>query len=86
MITTHTLDTGEAEIAYDIHGPLPTANGRPPLFMIGQPMTADGFATLASHLPERTVITYDPRGLGRSTRQDGRTDNSRWSRRRMSMP
>ena len=25
--------------------------------------------------PERTVITYDPRGLGRSTRDDGRTVN-----------
>jgi pimeloyl-ACP methyl ester carboxylesterase len=43
--------------------------------MIGQPMTAGGFATLASLLPERTVVTYDPRGLGRSIRTDGRTDN-----------
>src|SRR6185503_2896105 len=25
---------------------------------------------------DRTVVTYDPRGLGRSTRSDGRTDNS----------
>jgi pimeloyl-ACP methyl ester carboxylesterase len=38
-------------------------------------MTASGFATLASHFPDRTVVTYDPRGLGRSTRQDGRVDN-----------
>jgi pimeloyl-ACP methyl ester carboxylesterase len=44
--------------------------------MIGQPMDASGFATLASHFPDRTVITYDPRGLGRSARKDGRTDNS----------
>jgi pimeloyl-ACP methyl ester carboxylesterase len=44
--------------------------------MIGQPMTAGGFATLASHFPDRTVVTYDPRGLGRSTRRDGRVDNS----------
>jgi pimeloyl-ACP methyl ester carboxylesterase len=43
--------------------------------MIGQPMCADGFAALAAQFPERTVITYDPRGLGRSTRTDGRTDN-----------
>jgi pimeloyl-ACP methyl ester carboxylesterase len=71
-----TLDTGEAEIAYDVHGPLPTADGRPPLLMIGQPMTASGFSTLASFFPDRTVVTYDPRGLGRSTRKDGRTDNS----------
>src|SRR5205085_286150 len=50
--------------------------GRPPLFMIGQPMDASGFGTLASHFPDRTVITYDPRGLGRSTRKDGRVDNA----------
>ncbi len=74
--TTHTLDTGEADLAYDVRGPLPTADGAPALFMIGQPMTAGGFDTLASYFPDRTVITYDPRGLGRSTRTDGRTDNS----------
>src|SRR6185312_3462677 len=76
MTTTRMLQTPEAEIAYDVHGPLPTADGRPPLLMIGQPMTAGGFAALASHLPDRTVISYDPRGLGRSTRSDGRVDNS----------
>jgi pimeloyl-ACP methyl ester carboxylesterase len=76
MTTTRTLATADADIAYDVDGPLPTADGRPPLFMIGQPMTATGFRTLASHLPDRTVITYDPRGLGRSTRRDGRVDNS----------
>ena len=72
---THTLDTGEADIVYDVQGPLPTADGRPALFMIGQPMDASGFRTLASYFPDRTVITYDPRGLGRSTRKDGRVDN-----------
>jgi pimeloyl-ACP methyl ester carboxylesterase len=76
MKTTHTLPTPEAEIAYDLHGSLPTADGRPPLLMIGQPMTASGFSTLASYFPDRTVVTYDPRGLGRSTRADGRVDNS----------
>src|SRR4051794_9468277 len=44
--------------------------------MIGQPMSASGFSTLASLLPDRTVVTYDPRGLGRSTRSDGRVDHS----------
>ena len=44
--------------------------------MIGQPMTANGFDTLASYFPDRTVVTYDPRGLGRSVRKDGRVDNS----------
>src|SRR4029077_16923892 len=73
---THTLDTAEAAIVYDVEGPLPTADGRPALFMIGQPMEASGFSTLASYFPDRTVITYDPRGLGRSLRKDGRTDHT----------
>jgi pimeloyl-ACP methyl ester carboxylesterase len=72
---THTLETAEAAIVYDVEGPLPTADERPPLFMIGQPMDASGFRTLASYFPDRTVITYDPRGLGRSIRKDGRVDN-----------
>jgi pimeloyl-ACP methyl ester carboxylesterase len=76
MTTTHTLETLGAEIVYDVRGPLPTLDGRPPLFMIGQPMDAGGFATLASHFPDRTVVTYDPRGLGRSIRTDGRVDNT----------
>src|SRR5215470_558531 len=76
MTTTHILETAGADIAYDVHGPLPTTDGRPPLFMIGQPMDASGFGTLASLFADRTVITYDPRGLGRSTRKDGRVDNT----------
>jgi pimeloyl-ACP methyl ester carboxylesterase len=76
MTTMHTLQTVEADIAYDVHGPLPTADGRPPLLMIGQPMEASGFRTLASHFPDRTVVTYDPRGLGRSARKDGRIDHA----------
>ncbi len=72
---THKLVTTEADIVYDVRGPLPAADGRPPLFMIGQPMDASGFSTLASFFPDRTVITYDPRGLGRSIRKDGQVDN-----------
>ncbi|WP_040700908.1 alpha/beta fold hydrolase [Nocardia vinacea] len=75
-MTTHTLETAGADIVYDVHGPLPTDGGRPPLVMIGQPMDAGGFSTLASYFPDRTVVTYDPRGLGRSTRKDGRVDNT----------
>ena len=75
-MTTHTLETNGADIVYDVHGPLPAAGGRPPLFMIGQPMDASGFSTLASYFPDRTVITYDPRGLARSVRKDHRTDHS----------
>jgi pimeloyl-ACP methyl ester carboxylesterase len=73
---THELVTQEAEIVYDVRGPLPTADGRPPLFMIGQPMDASGFTTLASYFPDRTVVTYDPRGLGRSSRKDGSVENA----------
>jgi pimeloyl-ACP methyl ester carboxylesterase len=75
-VTTQKLETTGADIVYDVYGPLPPAGGRPPLLMIGQPMDASGFSSLASHFPDRTVITYDPRGLGRSTRKDGRTDHS----------
>jgi pimeloyl-ACP methyl ester carboxylesterase len=75
MTTGLILETAEVDIAYDVLGPLPTADGRAPLFMIGQPMAAGGFATLASYFPDRTVVTYDPRGLGRSTRKDGRVDH-----------
>ncbi|MBO3089755.1 alpha/beta fold hydrolase [Cellulomonas dongxiuzhuiae] len=71
--TYRTLEVPGATIAYDVRGPLPTADGRPPLVLIGQPMDATGFGTLASHFTDRTVVTYDPRGIGRSTRDDGRT-------------
>ncbi|ALG09625.1 alpha/beta fold hydrolase [Kibdelosporangium phytohabitans] len=75
MATTHVLETPEVDLTYDLHGPVPAADGRPLLFMIGQPMEANGFTTLASYFPDRTVVTYDPRGLGRSsTRRDGKTD------------
>jgi hypothetical protein len=43
MTTMNVLETTGAEIAYDVLGPLPTADGRRPLLMIGQPMTASGF-------------------------------------------
>ncbi|MCC8481728.1 alpha/beta hydrolase [Streptomyces sp. CS149] len=71
---TYTLTTAGADLVYDVRGPLPTADGRPPLFLIGHPMDASGFAALAARFPDRTVVTYDPRGLGRSSRADGRVD------------
>lgn len=72
-LTQRTLEVPGATIAYDVRGPLPTADGQPPLVLIGQPMDASGFGTLASYLGDRTVVTYDPRGIGRSTRDDGST-------------
>lgn len=72
---TRTLELGEVDLTYDVAGPLPPADGRPPLLMIGQPMDASGFRALAAQLGDRTVVTYDPRGLGRSVRHDGRTES-----------
>lgn len=76
MTETHTLEVPGATVVYDVHGPLPSTDGRPPLMLIAQPMDASGFAALTPHFTDRTVVTYDPRGLGRSTRKDGRTDQT----------
>jgi pimeloyl-ACP methyl ester carboxylesterase len=73
---THTLALPGVELVYDVRGPLPPEGGRPVLLMIGQPMTAEGFGSLVEHFADRTVVTYDPRGLGRSVRTDGRLDNT----------
>jgi pimeloyl-ACP methyl ester carboxylesterase len=75
-VNERVLTTPEVDLVYDVHGPLPTTDGRPPLMMIGQPMDASGFRALRLLLPDRTVITYDPRGLGRSKRKDGREDHT----------
>jgi pimeloyl-ACP methyl ester carboxylesterase len=74
-VETHVLSTSGAEIVYDVYGPLPPADGRPVLLMIGQPMDASGFRALAQRFDDRTVVAYDPRGLGRSTRSDGLVTN-----------
>ena len=73
---THVLELPEVELVYDVRGSSPPGDGRPPLVVIGQPMTAEGFGTLASHFRDRTVVTYDQRGLGRSVRKDGMVDNT----------
>jgi len=69
-ISTKTLDVGDAVLTYDVRA-AEAPSDRRPLVLIGQPMTAEGFTTLASHFTDRTVVTYDQRGLGRSTRSDG---------------
>lgn len=76
MAGTVSLETPEATLVYDVRGPVPPGAGLPPLMLIGHPMDASGFGTLASHFQDRTVVTYDPRGLGRSTRRDGRTERT----------
>jgi pimeloyl-ACP methyl ester carboxylesterase len=69
---TQTLDVPGATLTYDVREAA-SASTEPVLLMIGSPMDASGFATLASHFPDRTVVTYDPRGVGRSPRADGGT-------------
>jgi pimeloyl-ACP methyl ester carboxylesterase len=39
-------------------------------------MDATGFTTLAGHFRDRTVVTYDPRGIGRSERTDGAKEST----------
>lgn len=66
---THTLDVPGAVLTFDIR-PAESGTAAPVLFLIGSPMGASGFGTLASHFPDRTVVTYDPRGVERSTKAD----------------
>ncbi|TXS49994.1 alpha/beta fold hydrolase [Streptomyces sp. t39] len=71
---TRTLDANGATLRYDIRtGADEAPGGEPALLLIGSPMDASGFVTLASFFTDRTVVTYDPRGVGRSTRTDGAT-------------
>jgi pimeloyl-ACP methyl ester carboxylesterase len=68
---THTLHVPGAELFYDVRRN--DHSTELPLLIVGSPMGAAGFATLASHFADRTVVTYDPRGAGRSQRTDGAT-------------
>ncbi|WP_280434945.1 alpha/beta hydrolase [Nocardia carnea] len=74
-IETRTLAAAGATLTYDIRGDLP---GRQltPLLMVGCPMEATGFGTLAEYFTDRPVVTYDPRGIGRSTRDNGATSGT----------
>jgi len=65
--TIRTLDAPGAVLTYDIRR---AESSDPVLLLIGSPMGAGGFATLAGHFPDRTVVTYDPRGVERSTKAD----------------
>jgi pimeloyl-ACP methyl ester carboxylesterase len=72
---TRTLDVPGATLTYDVRGDL-TDRDQPVLLMIGSPMAASGFPTLASHFTDRTVVTYDPRGTERSVRSGELTEVS----------
>lgn len=66
--TTHTLEVPGATLTYDVSRD--AASGKPPLMLVGSPMAAAGFASLKGHFPDRTIITYDPRGSERSVKAD----------------
>jgi pimeloyl-ACP methyl ester carboxylesterase len=68
---THTLEVPGAVLTYDVRpGPGPV------LLLIGSPMGAAGFGTLAGYFADRTVVTYDPRGVERSRRTDGAAETT----------
>ncbi|HEU4673567.1 MAG TPA: alpha/beta hydrolase, partial [Candidatus Limnocylindrales bacterium] len=72
--TTRTLDVPGLTLTYDVR-----PNERetePPLFLIGSPMAASGFGALAGYFPDRTIVTYDPRGSERSVKAEPSTPNT----------
>ena len=67
--SAHVLDVPGARLYYERRGTGPL------LLMIGSPMDSTGFAGLASALAsEYTVVTYDPRCIGNSSREDTSQD------------
>jgi pimeloyl-ACP methyl ester carboxylesterase len=72
--TTRTIEAPGAVLTYDVRPGDGTA--APILLLIGSPMGASGFGTLASHFPDRTVVTYDPRGVERSTKADPASEST----------
>lgn len=72
--TTHTLDVPGAVLTYDVRSH--DAGTEPALVLIGSPMGASGFTTLAGHFTDRTVVTYDPRGVERSRKDDPASEST----------
>ncbi|MFB7724454.1 alpha/beta fold hydrolase [Nocardia sp. NPDC056100] len=76
-IKSYTVAAPGAVIAYDVRQPeTGTAGDQPALLVVGSPMDASGFVSLAARFPDRTVVTYDPRGTGRSTKADPSTEST----------
>lgn len=73
-LTTHTLGVPGAVLTYDIRRN--PSSIEPPLVLIGSPMGAAGFGTLARHFADRTVVTYDPRGVDRSRKADDTAEST----------
>jgi clorobiocin biosynthesis protein CloN7 len=68
-VISDTLAVPGADLYYEVRG------SGPVLLLLGLPMDSAGFAALAPQLAgEHTVVSYDPRGLGRSTICDPEQD------------
>jgi pimeloyl-ACP methyl ester carboxylesterase len=72
--TTRTLAVPGAVLTYHVRRN--DSSTAPVLLLIASPMGAAGFATLAGHFTDRTVVTYDPRGVEHSPRSDGATETT----------
>jgi pimeloyl-ACP methyl ester carboxylesterase len=72
-VTTRTLAAPGATLTYDVRE---GDAAQRPLLLIGSPMGAGGFGTLAGHFTDRTVVTYDPRGVERSVKDDPSTTST----------
>jgi len=73
-LTTRTLDVPGAVLTYDVRAN--DSSAAPPLFLLGSPMGAGGFVSLAGHFGDRTVVTYDPRGVERSQKADPTSEST----------
>ena len=71
---TRTLEVPGAVVTYDVRHT--DSSTEAPLFLIGSPMGATGFGSLAGHFGDRTIITYDPRGAERSVKDDPSTQST----------
>lgn len=63
-----TLKVPGATLTYDVRRGDGTTE--PPLVLIGSPMGAGGFPSLAAQLPDRTLVSYDPRNNGERSPAD----------------
>ena len=74
---THTIDVPGARLTYDVRGDLSDATPeRPVLVLVASPMGAAGFGTLSTYFTDRPVVTYDPRGVERSTKDDPTSEST----------
>jgi pimeloyl-ACP methyl ester carboxylesterase len=75
--TSHQLSRPGVTLTYDVRGDVADATpDHPVLVLVGSPMGAAGFTTLASHFTDRPVVTYDPRGVERSVKDEPASEST----------